>query len=265
MADRLKPENKEAVKQIRELEKEIAQKHDFKRYHNYYFPENIVKTSSTVVTFGVGGDVACEKLMCIDNDDLRVFLHDPTPYTKDKVGDIILASGNKRYFKKNLDYRETNKKLAKKFTYNAVGYSKTNGSKKFYFPTERYESGMIKKQEDVLNSYSTFDVWGQNNFVKVDFQNLETTLNNLKMDKFDILKTDIEGNWYDCANEMKHLNIKFRAWACEFELNVGDSFENNLEKTKEVCSMFKDTCHIYVNKERLKRMMELIFINKNES
>ena len=39
---------------------------------------------------------------------------------------------------------------------------------------------MIKKQEDVLNSYSTFDVWGQNNFVKVDFQNLETTLNNLK-------------------------------------------------------------------------------------
>ena len=265
MADRLKPENKEAIKKIRKLEKEVAQKHNFKKYHNYYFPENIVKTSSSVVTFGVGGDVACEKVMCTDNDNLRVFLHDPTPFTEDKVGDIILASGNKRYFKQNIGYRETNRRLAKKFKYNPVGYSKTNGSKKFYFPTERYESGMIKKQEDVLNSYSTFDVWGQNNFVNVNFQNIETTLQQLHLSKFDILKTDIEGNWYDCANEIKDLNVDFRAWACEFELNVGDTLENNIEKAREVCNMFSDRCHIYVNKERLKQMMELIFITKNES
>ena len=48
MADRLKPENKEAIKKIRKLEKEVAQKHNFKKYHNYYFPENIVKTKTTI-------------------------------------------------------------------------------------------------------------------------------------------------------------------------------------------------------------------------
>ncbi len=43
MADRLKPEHAEIVDRIRELEREIAIKQNFKKYHNYYAPEDIVK------------------------------------------------------------------------------------------------------------------------------------------------------------------------------------------------------------------------------
>ena len=48
MADRLKPEHKEIVEKIRNLEKEIApNKHNFKQYRNYFIPQKIVETSKT--------------------------------------------------------------------------------------------------------------------------------------------------------------------------------------------------------------------------
>ena len=62
MADRLKPENKEIVERIRQYEKQMFHNHDFKLYRNYYVPESLVKNSSRVLSFGVGGDAHFEKL-----------------------------------------------------------------------------------------------------------------------------------------------------------------------------------------------------------
>ena len=56
MADRLKPENKEIVERIRNFEKGLFKDQNFKKYRNYHVPEELVKSSKRVLSFGVGGD-----------------------------------------------------------------------------------------------------------------------------------------------------------------------------------------------------------------
>ena len=63
MADKIKPLNVERVKTIREWEgrnnfKEAKDLPGFTLYKNYYVPESVVKNSKTVLSFGVGGNVA---------------------------------------------------------------------------------------------------------------------------------------------------------------------------------------------------------------
>ena len=81
MADRIKPENAEIVERIRTFEKQLFMRQNFKLYRNYYVPENLVKNSKRVLSFGVGGDANFEKLICFDNEKLDVRMFDPTPYT----------------------------------------------------------------------------------------------------------------------------------------------------------------------------------------
>ena len=44
----------------------------FKLYKNYYLPESIVKTSNTVLSFGVGGNVGFEKELAFDNKEIKI-------------------------------------------------------------------------------------------------------------------------------------------------------------------------------------------------
>ena len=71
----------ELLQKIREVESKWTQSHTFKRYQNYYVPEELVKNAKRVISFGVGTDVRFEKLMCADNNELNVRLFDPTPMT----------------------------------------------------------------------------------------------------------------------------------------------------------------------------------------
>ena len=113
MADRLRPENVEIVKQIREFEKQnIIRKHNFKLYRNYYVPEDLVKKSKNVLSFGVGGDANFEKLICFDNTSLDVRMFDPTPYTVKNIGQI-LAKGGYRQFKDFENAEERSKNIIK--------------------------------------------------------------------------------------------------------------------------------------------------------
>ena len=99
MADKLKPEHTEIVEKIRILENEVVTaKQRFKKYHNYYAPEDIVKSSKYVLSFGVGGNCAFEKLMCFDNPNLEIQMFDPTPWTRQNINAILNGSG-KKYFK----------------------------------------------------------------------------------------------------------------------------------------------------------------------
>ena len=66
MADRMKPHVAERVNIIRQWESDMglleAKDIGFKKYHNYYAPEGIVKDSNTVLSFGVGGEEFANKV-----------------------------------------------------------------------------------------------------------------------------------------------------------------------------------------------------------
>ena len=79
MADRIKPHVIERVKVIRQWEKDMglleAKDIGFKKYHNYYAPEGIVKDSNTVLSFGVGGECKFEKLLLHENENLNLYMY----------------------------------------------------------------------------------------------------------------------------------------------------------------------------------------------
>ena len=52
--DETQKEHKELVRRIRTFENEWAMEHTFKRYRNYHVPEELVKKSKKVLSFGVG-------------------------------------------------------------------------------------------------------------------------------------------------------------------------------------------------------------------
>jgi len=77
----------------------------------------------------------------------------------------------------------------------------------------------------------------------------------------DILKTDVEGLWYDVGKEIKDLDVKF--WATEIELGLGNTYDEAFDKVRELIDLHKDQYNIYLNRERLKAMMEIIFYRKD--
>ena len=83
--------------------------------------------------------------------------------------------------------------------------------------------------------------------------------------ELDIVKTDIEGFCFDFAKELIEKQIKFKVWATEVELGLTASFEQNFEEVREMCSNFSKDYNVFVNRRRLKPMLELVFVNKNES
>tara|TARA_Y100001937_G_scaffold16262_1_gene22500 strand:+ start:298 stop:1128 length:831 start_codon:yes stop_codon:yes gene_type:complete len=276
MADRLKPEHKEIVDKIRILEKEIAPtKHNFKQYRNYFVPKQIVETSKTVLSFGVGGDVGFEKMMLCDNPSLRVELYDPTPWCQQNIFGIKRSSGRKelrdiqselceRY--KVATWKEWNKLIMRNLNFTPIGYSPTNGKRKFYFKQiYSKSSGKAFKPELHTKSFSAFDPTGTKNSVEVEFKNLETIMAEQKLSELEIVKTDIEGFCFEFAKELLEKQIKFKVWATEVELGLTASFEQNFEEVREMCANLGKDNYIFVNRRRLKPMLELIFVNKNES
>ena len=262
MADRLKPENREIVERIRSFEKEIFKKHNFKLYRNYHVPEALVKNSKRVLSFGIGQDANFEKLICFDNRELDVRMFDPTPSTVKNI-DAILAKGGFRQFNEIPNAKEVSKEIVKdNITFKPYAYAPVNGKMKFYYKTE---DGVIDPA-DAEGSFSLVPAFDNpDNFVEVECKNIKTIMDELGWDSIDILKTDVEGLWYEVGKEIKDLDVKF--WVTEIELNLGTTYEQAFSKVRELCELHKDKYNIYVNRERLKAMMEIIFCRKdiNES
>ena len=265
MADKLKPEHTEIVEKIRILEKEVVTaKQRFKKYHNYYAPEDIVKSSKYVLSFGVGGNCAFEKLICFDNPNLEIQMFDPTPWTRQNINSILNGSG-KKYFKHSqsaMAFAET--VIKKNIKYIPIGYSPTNGKQKFYYTPLKNYAGEIMSIKNQWKSFSAFNPDGTRLATEVDFKNIETIMHDANWNTVDILKTDIEGHWYNFAKEILDKQIDFKYWVTEIELGLNDSYENNFEQIREICSAFKSKYKIVINRQRLKPMLELGFL-KNES
>ena len=258
MADRLKPENKEIVERIRIFEKELFKEQKFKVYRNYHVPENFVKKAKKVLSFGVGGDANFEKLICFDNLDLDVRLYDPTPYTIKNIKQII-EKGGYRQFNEIPNANSLNQQIIKNnLKFMPLAYAPNNGKMKFYYKTEPG----AKRPEQALGSFSLAGAFDNpDNFVEVDCKNIQTILADLNWNSVDILKTDVEGLWYDVGLELQNIDCKF--WVSEMELGLGGSFDESFDKIRKLCEIHKDKYNFYINRKRLKAMMEVIFFRKD--
>ena len=85
----------------------------------------------------------------------------------------------------------------------------------------------------------------------------------LKWNEVDILKTDIEGLWWEFGQELLEKNINFKYWVTEIEFGVGYSNDDILDKIEDLCEKFTNKGYnIYTNRIRKynKEICELIFV-----
>ena len=257
MADRLAPGNKQIVKRIRAYEKQMFLEHNFKQYRNYHLPEKLVKDSTRVLSFGVGSDANFEKLICLDNRNLDVRMFDPTPWTVLNLGGILHKGGHK-VFKQMEDGEQISRDIVREnLKFKPYAYAPKNGQMKFYYKKEEGVSSPI----DVQGCFTLIDHHEDSKHIEVDCKNIQTILNELEWPGIDILKTDVEGLWYDVGKEIKDIDVK--CWVTEIELNVGMTYDEAFDKVTELVELHKNKYNIYTNRKRLKPMMELIFCRKD--
>ena len=150
--DRIQPKDIEGVKILREWEEKhvpkTASDEKFKKFKNYYAPKEIVKNSTRVLSFGVGNDIRFEKAIYTTNNNLQINLYDPTPLTI-------------KFLKDNVRYPF--------FTFHPIAYSPTNGTQKFYFPSNDPSENCF--------SLKKFPEWAENiKSVNVKCKNLKTIM-----------------------------------------------------------------------------------------
>ena len=270
MADKIKSHVVERVKLIREWEsknnfKEAKDLPGFKLYKNYFVPESIAKTSKTLLSFGVGGNVGFEKELAWDNKDIKAELYDPTPRSVALIRAIIKESSRKKIREESDPFSsDQNMAVAKRLHFNPVAYAEVNGTLPFYYDPEREPD-----KKEVRNQLQSFSlVKRQEHFESVNVQakNLETIMKEFGISSVDMLKADIEGLWWEFGNEVLDKKIDCKFIAMEFELNFekDEKIEPALDKAQLLCDKFKaNNYDVIINRRRDKLMLEMLFIRRD--
>ena len=266
MADKIKPHVVERVKKIREWEaknnfSEAKDLTGFKLYKNYYVPESIVKQTENVISFGVGGEVGFEKQLAYDNNQLKINLYDPTPRSVALIQQIIRSSSYKKVSARNDSPK--NMQAVARIKFHPLAYGNAVGKQAFYYdPT-------VEEQESparALQSFSLVKREAHYKHVLVDVSNLRSIMSGLQLNSVDIVKADIEGLWFEFANEILDNNIDCKFVALELELNFepDEKVEPALNKAQLVCDKFKQHGYnVVINRRRDKLMLEMLFIRKD--
>jgi FkbM family methyltransferase len=258
MGDKLKPENIKIVEKIRKFESELFKTQDFKMYRNYCVPEYHVANSKNVLSFGIGGDANFEKLICVDNKKLDVRMFDPTPATVLYIKSILNRGGG-HYFDSIIKGNKVSQKIVRNcLKFYPVAYGPKNGTFTFYPP---------KNYKDMWNrlptpaSFSLINLGNNIKPVEVECKNITTIMQEFEWDTIDILKTDVEGLWYEVGKEIANLDVKY--WVSEIELGIGMTINESFAKVRELYNLHRTQYNIYINRKRDKKMMELIFCRKD--
>jgi FkbM family methyltransferase len=259
MADRIKPHVVERVKIIRQWEKDMglleAKDIGFKKYHNYYAPKKLIRQSEAVLSFGVGGDCKFEKLLLHENDQLKVAMFDPTPYTIRNIEGIIRSCG-----RKEIDDITRNNFLSRKIKFMPWAYSHESGKQNFYYDPNKEDHDRL----DLLTQ--SFSLIPQNKTFKsvtVECKNIRSIMAKLEWDSVDIIKADIEGLWREISDEILDNNINIKMLATEFEL-IFDDIHTALAKAKAVVEKFESHGYkAFLNRKRDKLMLEMLFIRRD--
>jgi len=270
MADKIKPHAVERVKKIRAWEsknnfKEAKDLKGFKLYKNYFVPESIVKSSKTLLSFGVGGNVGFEKEIAWDNKDIHVEMYDPTPRSVSLIKAITHGSSHKK-IRKESDPADgdQNMAVAKRLHFNPVAYAEVNGTLPFYYdPDSEPDKKEVRNQ---LQSFSLVKKYEHYKSVDVETKNLKTIMRELDLSSVDMLKADIEGLWWEFGNEVLDNKIDCKFVALELELNFekDEKVEPALDKAQILCDKFEaNNYDVVINRRRDKLMLEMLFIRRD--
>ena len=270
MADRIKSHVIERVKLIRNWEnknnfKEAKDLPGFKLYKNYFVPESIAKTSKTLLSFGVGGNVGFEKELAWDNKDIKAELYDPTPRSVALIRAIIKESSRKKIREESDPFGgDQNMAVAERLHFNPVAYAEVNGTLPFYYDPIREGEGFTI--ENAKQSFSLVKRQEHFESVTVQAKNLETIMKEFGIASVDMLKADIEGLWWEFGNEVLDKKIDCKFIAMEFELNFekDEKIEPALDKAQLLCDKFKaNNYDVIINRRRDKLMLEMLFIRRD--
>lgn len=270
MADRMKSHVIERVKLIRNWEnknnfKEAKDLPGFKLYKNYFVPESIAKTSKTLLSFGVGGNVGFEKELAWDNKDIKAELYDPTPRSVALIRAIIKESSRKKIREESDPFGgDQNMAVAERLHFNPVAYAEVNGTLPFYYDPIREGEGFTI--ENAKQSFSLVKRQEHFESVTVQAKNLETIMKEFGISSVDMLKADIEGLWWEFGNEVLDKKIDCKFIAIEFELNFeqDENVEPALDKAQLLCDKFKaNNYDVIINRRRDKLMLEMLFIRRD--
>ena len=262
MADRIKPHLVKKVARIRKWEADMklqeAKDIAFIKYHNYYAPENVVKDSKNVLTFGVGGECKFEKLILHENTRLNIHMFDPTPFTCKNIGWIKYKSASR-----NINDSVRNKFLSTKIKYSPIGYGPSNSTLNFYYDPKKEPFTQRRIIKNYMQSFSLIKTHENCESVSVPVNNLRGIMDNLALKKVDIVKADIEGMWPEMCNEIVDNKIDIKMLATEFEL-IFDDLETALGKATKAIEKFTHFGYTpVINRRREKLMLEMLFIRKD--
>ncbi len=185
-----------------------------KRQHSWYgskhggffiIPE-LLNSNSVVYSFGIGEDISFDSEI-INRHGCTVYGFDPTP--------------------KSIKWVESSKR-PDKFIFLPYGISNKTGSATFYLPVnENHVSGSLAETKIVSTSRK----------VEVPMKSFGDIIKELKYEKIDVLKMDIEGAEYDVLPDILKNDISIQQILIEFHHRL---FSNGNKRTKEIVELLKN-------------------------
>ncbi len=154
-------------------------------YGGWVVPVDLIKSDWICYCAGVGEDITFD-LGIIDRFSCNVFAFDPTPKSKNYVAKN--AANNS------------------KFQFYDVGLWSKNSVQKFFVPSNpRYVS------------HSIVNLKGTSDFFEATCKRLSTIMEELRHEKIDLLKMDIEGAEHEVLRSILEDNIDIKVLCVEFE------------------------------------------------
>jgi FkbM family methyltransferase len=170
----------------------------------FIIPE-LLNSNSVVYSFGIGEDISFDTEI-INRHGCIVYGFDPTP--------------------KSIKWVESSKR-PDKFNFLPYGISTKTGSATFYLPVnENHVSGSLAETKIVSTSKK----------VEVPMKSFGDIIKELKHEKVDVLKMDIEGAEYDVLPDILKQDITIRQILVEFHHRL---FSNGNRKTKNIVELLK--------------------------
>ena len=166
-------------------------------YGGWVVRPEFIRPESIVYCFGVGEDISFDLAM-IDRFGVRVHAFDPTP--------------------KSMRFIQS-QRLPAEFVFHNVGLADYDGVARFVLPRADYASYHISGQNEAGADVAECRV-----------QRLATIMRELKHERIDVLKMDIEGAEYAAIDNILQARPAITQWLIEFHHVVGD--QASLTKTR---------------------------------
>lgn len=175
-------------------------------YGGFYVNPTMLDEHSIVYSFGIGEDISFDRFI-IEKHHCHVFGFDPTP--------------------KSINWIK-NQELPSNFEFLNYGLSEKSGLFDFYLP---------KNPDWVSGSMVIQDNLDVNEKVSVEMKSLDDIVSELRHEKIDLLKMDIEGSEYSVIDSILNSKVQINQIQIEFHDRF---FENGKMKTQQAVAKLKE-------------------------